>query len=188
MTRHAHPKVHLELSSLFGLLFNVKFEVANPFLLLTKREVVNELSSYLNDGERLEKILQSTETCWNLNSQNVIGGVTKRNGQPCGICIPCLVRGSSLPSDPIGARANFSQRPDELKAVPEARVHVDAYIYWAENFLRKDYTIDQFMYDAPYPIREALRSSPDVLDDSAIFDLYQRFAQEVCDSYPKVGV
>jgi 7-cyano-7-deazaguanine synthase in queuosine biosynthesis len=185
MTRHAHPRLHAAAGSLFEQLFGHPMSVENPFLPLTKREAVEVLVKYCNGTKSLRDILTKTETCWNLNSRSVLGGLEKAAGLPCGFCIPCLVRRTAIPKgDPVPHRIDFSNRSDKAFSNPVARVHVDAYLSWSRKMASRDYSPEQFEFDLPRVAREALAYAPS-LSSKQLYELYLRFAREIVDTFPQ---
>lgn len=96
-TRHAHPETHRLCSKLFSAVFGRDFEIENPFLPLTKREIGHALAAALGEG-KAEALLRRTETCW-YHQQPRVAGLAKRPGQPCGGCTPCLVRRTARPTE-----------------------------------------------------------------------------------------
>jgi 7-cyano-7-deazaguanine synthase in queuosine biosynthesis len=104
MTRHAYPPVHRCLESLFGILFGDEWRIVNPFFKLTKREALTAAQRKVSI-EVMDRVLAQTETCWYHWSNRVPGEKererSKLPGQPCGVCIPCIVRWTARPGEPI---------------------------------------------------------------------------------------
>ena len=96
-TRHAHPETHRRIARLLDAVFGGAFTILNPFLPLTKREVGQKLVDAIGP-EKAEQMLRRTETCWFL-FQPKVGQLAKANGQPCGVCTPCIVRRTARPAE-----------------------------------------------------------------------------------------
>lgn len=185
MTRHAHPKLHHMMGNLFAQLHGHALLVSNPFLSLTKRQAADLLEKAASSRKALTDILSRTETCWNLNSRNVVGAMTKSIGQACGLCIPCLVRRTAIGGrDPISHRVDFRNPKDPWFADPAARIHVDAYLAWSQKVLSPAYTLDDFAYEMPHVVEEAINASAGALSPSSALDLYRQFAREIVDTFP----
>ncbi|RWH49465.1 MAG: hypothetical protein EOQ82_32370 [Mesorhizobium sp.] len=185
MTRHAHPKLHHLVGELFAELHGRPLRVSNPFLGLTKRQAAELLEKAVSSKKALTEILSKTETCWNLNSRSVVGAITKSIGQACGLCIPCLVRRTAIGrQDPVSHRVDFRNPKDQWFADPAARIHVDAYLVWSRKVLSPEYTVDDFAYEMPRVVEEAIHASAGALSPSSALELYRRFAQEIADTFP----
>lgn len=185
MTRHAHPKLHRLMGDLFAELHGRPLLVSNPFITLTKREAAELLKKAVGTKAALMEVLSRTETCWNLNSRSVVGSITKSIGEACGLCIPCLVRRTAIgKKDPVSHRVDFLDPKDPWYADPAARIHVDAYLAWSRKILSPKYTIDDFAYEMPRVVEEAIDASLDTLSPSAALSLYQRFAHEIVGTFP----
>jgi hypothetical protein len=96
-TRHAHPQTHRFLQDLWRAVFGRDIEIANPFLLETKREEVEKFTRAVGHT-RADQLLLRTQTCWRL-SQARVGGEPKTPGQHCGVCTPCIVRRTARASE-----------------------------------------------------------------------------------------
>lgn len=177
ITRHAHPTVQRRAADLFSEVLGAPIRIHNPALGQTKRETVADLRQVLGAG--FPEILKLTETCWYLKAVGVVGGPSKSINQPCGSCIPCLVRrtavGDDDPTDP---------RP--LTSDPIHRVNVDAYLNFAERLLDQSYGEEEFLRDAPWVTAQALRDGVSDLTLESALALYRRFAGELGDSFTRV--
>jgi 7-cyano-7-deazaguanine synthase in queuosine biosynthesis len=96
-TRHAHPETHRLAARLFEAVLDRKVSIENPFLSLTKRQAVKEFSKFVG-SRAAEDMLRITETCWYL-VQPRVAGLSKQPGQPCGACVPCIVRRTARPNE-----------------------------------------------------------------------------------------
>ncbi len=90
-THTAHPEFVAAMGPLMSKLLGYPIEITNPFLYMTKAEVVREVVA--NHSSQLEHAV----SCWKASR---VGG----DYNHCGFCIPCLVRrisieanGTSLP-------------------------------------------------------------------------------------------
>jgi len=109
MTRHAHPSTHRHAEALFSSVLNTPMTIANPFFLKTKRQCVESVP------RRLRDVLRETETCWFLYS-NHIAGRPKSPHEPCGVCIPCLLRRTAFPDEPckVDLRKDSDRNDEKL--------------------------------------------------------------------------
>lgn len=176
ITRHAHPLVHRHLESLAKRLTGRAISITNPFLDRTKGAAVEEMREIL-PPRTFAEIAGETETCWYLNSRTIVAGQPrKRNGQPCGACVPCLVRRAALGSDDVEAAVDFKKRSDAARD-QVVRVHYEAYSAFARRLLDRNYGLHDFLADAPAATRSAFNGRCP-LDANAGFALYRRFAAE----------
>lgn len=183
MTRHAHPRLHALTSRLFSAVLGRTIEVRNPFLLKTKFEAANILRQQLSK-KLFSTIIADTESCWNLKSRHIVGTIGKNVGEACGLCIPCVVRRTALRRADIPHAVDFTHKSGAHFYDPNARIHVDAYRLWARKMLDGGYALEQFKFEMPYAVRDAVAHSQAVLSDEALFDLYRRFAVEVLETFP----
>jgi len=157
--------------------------LSDPFLSLTKREAAIAMKAHLG-AKRFEKTILGTETCWNLASRQVLGAITKRIGQPCGLCIPCVVRRTALPARDITHAVDLTSKKDPHFADAGAPIHVDAYLAWARKLTASAYRSERFAFEAPQIVREAVAHSDGKLTMSAIFEIERRFAHELIRTFP----
>jgi len=183
MTRHAHPMLHKLASELFSALFGESLSVQNPFLLSTKRQSADAMKAHLG-GDRFEKTILDTETCWNLASRQVLGSITKDIGMPCGLCIPCVVRRTAIPGKDATHRVDFTSKRDPHFADLNARIHVDAYLAWARKLTASSYGPARFAFEAPQIVRDAVVHSDGKLTMDVIFEVERRFADELIQTFP----
>ncbi|KAB2903602.1 MAG: hypothetical protein F9K27_12395 [Anaerolineae bacterium] len=94
MTRHAHPRLHSECAKLFSDVCGGEWNIENPALLLTKRELYQNAARQIGH-DKIAQLAQLTETCWFHRSPTIPGG-EKDNNKACGLCIPCIVRRTAL--------------------------------------------------------------------------------------------
>lgn len=83
-TRTAHPEVLATFENLFSDILGVPLRISNPYLYMTKAEVVRDLCSV----EHLAAVRSST-SCW--KAARLIS-----DADHCGECVPCLVRRIAL--------------------------------------------------------------------------------------------
>lgn len=108
MTKHAHPKFLSIASRLYEQLFcDGPWIIENPFINLTKRQEVEAVGQCIPDDVATE-LFAKTETCWSHWACHV-HGKDKDPGMPCGVCIPCIIRRTALPSDRFKIAPFFRQ-------------------------------------------------------------------------------
>lgn len=90
-THTAHPEFVAAMGPMMSTLLGYSIEITNPFLYMTKAEVVAEVVAHHSSQ------LEHAVSCWKASR---VGG----NYNHCGFCIPCLVRriaievhGTSIP-------------------------------------------------------------------------------------------
>ncbi|WP_377828790.1 hypothetical protein ACFKHW_37615 [Bradyrhizobium lupini] len=182
ITRHAHPLVHRHLANLFNALTDRTINLSNPFLNRTKGEAVELLRSGLAK-DQFKRIIALTETCWYLNSKIIVAGrPRKKNGKPCGACVPCLVRKAALGPDDTAAAVDFSNGGGRIARDPVVRVHYESYSAFAERLLDKGFNVYEFMETIPAATRNALRDGGEMTPAEALA-LYRRFAEEWARTY-----
>ena len=99
-TRHAHPEFHSRMGRLLEAVLGRRLRIENPFLNLTKREAVAKLRTRIG-SQNADVLLSKTETCW-YHRQAKVQSERKENGQPCGVCTPCIVRRTARPEEDRG--------------------------------------------------------------------------------------
>ncbi|WP_065751061.1 hypothetical protein [Bradyrhizobium paxllaeri] len=182
ITRHAHPLVHQHLASLFKILTGRTINVRNPFLNKTKGEAVELLRSRLAK-DQFKNVIAQTETCWYLSSKTIVAGrPRKRNGEPCGACVPCLVRKAALGADDTTSAVDFTNGRRRGPRDPVVRVHYESYSAFAERLLDESFDVYDFMEIVPAATRIALGNGGEMTPTEA-FALYRRFAEEWTRTY-----
>jgi hypothetical protein len=176
MTRHAHPRLHEYSASLFGAVLGGAWQISNPFRHLTKREGYERLIGQVG-REEAQAIANDTETCWALRSPRSSGG-RKDPGVACGVCIPCLVRRTAVPSGCFQwdltrtAAKNHAQR---------------GHAFWAYyNFLRQVRAIAPAQPAGMLLLLDSLTRGMMTSNEAelaAVFRLYRRFADEFCETF-----
>ncbi|SCB28373.1 7-cyano-7-deazaguanine synthase (queuosine biosynthesis) [Bradyrhizobium yuanmingense] len=182
ITRHAHPLVHRHLASLFKILRGRTINLSNPFLNTTKGEAVKRLRSGLT-RDQFKRVIALTESCWYLNSKIIVAGQPrKKNGEPCGACVPCLVRKAALGADDSAAAVDFSNGGGRVARDPVVRVHYESYSAFAERLLEKGFDVYDFMESVPAATRIALGAGGEMTPAEALA-VYRRFAKEWTRTY-----
>jgi 7-cyano-7-deazaguanine synthase in queuosine biosynthesis len=176
MTRHAHPLMHMEAENFFKKVLGQAFVVENPFYLSTKREAVQRLAATVADTDKFKSIVRMTETCWYLKSMTIVGKVKKRVSQPCGVCIPCIVRRTALGSEDDTYAIDLLSMSRNARD-PVVRVHLDAYLDYSAHILDRTMSSGAFLDDVPDVTARALAVGR--LQAPQVFDLYRRFAKEL---------
>jgi 7-cyano-7-deazaguanine synthase in queuosine biosynthesis len=183
MTRHAHPEFQQLAREILTAVLGQPLTVANPFLTATKRDAVKHLRDLASSRAEFAGIVALTESCWYLQSPNIQGSVKKTVGQPCGACIPCIVRRTALPNDEVPSAADLTSPKGRHAGNALVRVNVAAYRSLSATLSGKGYTWPQFLALVP-PITERawLMNTANVSAADA-FALYRRFAQEFLETY-----
>lgn len=85
-TKTAHPTFISKFNRLMSDLFPNTIDIENPFILMTKGEVVQLLDD-------IGSIIQNTITCSRMAALRWTG---QKNVDHCGICLPCILRRVTL--------------------------------------------------------------------------------------------
>lgn len=181
ITKHAHHRLHQLCGIIFSDVLGGKWLIENPFKLKTKREVYKCLESEIG-AKKAKELANKTQTCWNLyagfKGKGKNRNAKKRNGQPCGFCVPCLVRQTAFPqvawldlrsdiarNDPIRGRF-FREYYAMLKRIQEVR----------RGSLGEFYTaMDTFLQDAIQPRGGYILAE--------LRDMFLRFSDEFMDTF-----
>jgi 7-cyano-7-deazaguanine synthase in queuosine biosynthesis len=174
MTRHAHPLLQRRFAELLSQVLGGRYEIENPFLLLTKRECV-EAARKAAPGFDLSSLLSMTETCWYFSSNRRPGG-SKKPGRPCGICIPCVIRRTALPDQ----RCELDLRQDRVRN-GDVTGRVFRSYHLLLSMVVKCRTAGDFYGLLPGAGRELVRAGH--VDLAALWGLFKRFAKEFIDAY-----
>ncbi len=181
MTRHAHPAMHRAAEVLFRSILGRKMRILNPFLLSTKREAVAHLRHTVTP-EDFAEIVAQTETCWHLKSRRIVGKAAKRVGEPCGACIPCIIRRAALGTDEVPVAVDFARGEGPWTANPCVRVHLDACLAFADRVLaRRDPSA--LLGDMPVVTESIIADGRAGVSFTDVHDLYLRFAKELREAY-----
>ena len=182
-TRHAHPETHRRMTQLLDAVFGGSFTIDNPFLPKTKREVGAALAAALGPRQA-DDLLRETETCWHL-FQPKVGSLKKKNGQPCGVCTPCIVRRTARPAEAApDARFKwpgyaFDLRKPRYQNHPKAGTTFRAYLELVDIALTAP--SDAALIDDLAPEAQALID--DVANEALVAGVLRRFAGEFCDTF-----
>lgn len=84
-THTAHPEFVITMGNILSMILNYEIKIENPFLYMTKSEVVKNLFP-IHQAQ-----IENTVSCWKASR------VSHYNH--CGICIPCLIRRVALESN-----------------------------------------------------------------------------------------
>jgi 7-cyano-7-deazaguanine synthase in queuosine biosynthesis len=99
-TKHSHHCLHRLCESIFTEVLGGEWIIENPFKNKTKREAYYEMESELGK-KKAKNLAKQTETCWylyaGLKRKEGKKEIKKKNGVPCGFCVPCLIRQTALP-------------------------------------------------------------------------------------------
>ena len=173
MTRHAHPAVHNHAKTLFGEIFGTTWEIDNPFLSRTKRECVAQMRQIL--GVRLfAELIPKTETCWYVNSYQLRANRRKKNGVPCGVCIPCIIRRTALRT-PEG---HYDLNKSTVRADVVLAREFPAYSEFVSWIWKNRNKPNRLWLEMPDYVRQISEGSPPMLTRDELTGLLVRFAKE----------
>ena len=173
MTRHAHPMVHRHAETLFREIFGTPWKIDNPFLPRTKRECVAQMRKIL--GSKLsEKLIPKTETCWYVNSYQLRANRKKKNGVPCGVCIPCIIRRTAL-GTPEG---HYDLNKSTVRADTVLSREFNAYSEFVSWIWKNRNKPNRLWLEMPDYVRQTSEGSPPILTRDELTGLLVRFAKE----------
>jgi 7-cyano-7-deazaguanine synthase in queuosine biosynthesis len=175
MTRHAHPVMQERMARLAGAILGGTWTVENPFLQLTKRQGL-EAARHAAGASVMNEVAARTETCWFHWSNRMVGG-SKPPGVPCGVCIPCIVRRTALPS---GAWAR-DLRDDTVKNHPDLGRAFRAYYGFLRDVRGTGRSPGEFYRVLPVAGRELHTRGVVTLQE--LHDLFRRFADEFMETF-----
>jgi 7-cyano-7-deazaguanine synthase in queuosine biosynthesis len=179
MTKHTHPSLHLKFQELMEKLFEGSWQVKNPFLLKTKRQILEEAkkkAKLVNTKLKLSEIFERTETCW-FHWSNRVPGDKKTPGRPCGICVPCLVRRTALP----GETYEYNLIEDDIKNDPKKGIAFRSYYGFLKSARNtKDSPSDFYRI---IPAAGKLLISQDSVKLKKLQELFLTFGEEFSRTY-----
>jgi 7-cyano-7-deazaguanine synthase in queuosine biosynthesis len=90
-TRTVHPSFIRRYVELIQTLFGTSLFVENPFLQMTKAEVIQRL-----DCDEFRDLVKITISCSQLGRLKYIKGINLKEIRHCGVCFPCIIRRLSM--------------------------------------------------------------------------------------------
>jgi len=174
MTKHAHPKFLSVASRLYEQLFgDGPWIIENPFINLTKRQEVAAAGQCIS-ACMAKELFAKTETCWSHWACHV-HGVDKYPGVPCGVCIPCIIRRTALPSDRfhIDLRKRTYQNHEKLGQA------FRSYLAFVESVLNCG-SAEKFYTLLPSHVRQLVSNS---VERRAVHRLFVRFGKEFMETF-----
>lgn len=160
-TRTAHPKVLRQAESFLGAALDFDLRIVNPYLYLTKSEVVRKIVDFVPAAISL------STSCWK-NARVVVSGATH-----CGECVPCLMRRiaieTHMPDATKYARDVLAESLSEMTPDDDGRRNL--YDLAEFTFLMRSLDDDAMQMEFPELLTELFNSS-------AVIGMYRRFAKE----------
>jgi 7-cyano-7-deazaguanine synthase in queuosine biosynthesis len=185
ITRHAHPRVQQLATEIFStVLDRPGLSIQNPFLAKTKKEVVKELRTWAKSITHFRGLVADTETCWYLKSRQIVGAVAKQPNEPCGVCIPCLVRRAALGKADVPATVDLTNPNDRYFTDEVVRLNVDSYLDMAERMLRPNYDVVGFFEELPRVTASYLAKGDGLSLDDA-YAMFIRFSRDLVKTFPR---
>jgi 7-cyano-7-deazaguanine synthase in queuosine biosynthesis len=176
ITRHAHPEFARLMEDLFSRVLGHAIAIENPFRLTTKRQAYIAACGNLT-GEQAATALK-TQTCWSLAAPKQRGGKAKKPWTPCGVCIPCIVRRTALPSGTYARDLTKDAPKNDAVAGRDFR----AYYTFLDQVLKLKGGPDEFYFLLDGAARQLLISSGHYTKDE-IYKLFRKFATEFMGTY-----
>lgn len=172
-THTAHPEFVRMMGDLLSTLLDYPLKIENPFLYMTKAEVVARAV------ERHREVIEGTVSCW--KAARVIG-----DKKHCGYCVPCLSRRVALETHglelPEYQNDVLREKMSDLDIDNEGKRSLVEMIEFATIFGGSRSQAD---LEEEYP--DLLLGEE--IDVKAAVDMYRRFARETLDifgRYPSV--
>jgi len=170
-THTAHPEFISLMSNILSKILNHKINIENPFLYLTKAEVVKLLIP------KHKGVIAQTVSCWKASRVS--------HYHHCGICVPCLIRRIALESNGVSlpeyGRDLLGENIAQLSADDDGKRNLVDLCEFINNF------------KASHSLAELQLLFPELATDSfdvgRVVKMYKRFAAEaltVFKSYPEV--
>ena len=172
-THTAHPDVLVAMERFLGTALDVPLRLVNPYVLRTKREVVEVVRQGLPEAMAL------ASSCW--RNAHLPAGATH-----CGACVPCYVRRIAIEHSGPDATA-YARDPwtEDIGALPADDIGRRNFVDLAEFVVRfGTATNEELMSEFPELIS-------DTFDTIGVIDMYRRFAAEARDvlgRYPATSV
>ena len=171
-THTAHPEVVAELQDILRSLLGFNLKISNPFLYMTKAEVVSTAVKLFG-----KKLIAST-SCWRGSR---IGGGMKH----CGVCVPCLVRRIALEKNGLLLneydRDIFAETIDVLPDNDLGKRNLVELLEFVEYFSGRH---SDAIIESAYP-----ELTNPFIDKASAILMYKRFSKEaktVMSKYPNI--
>jgi len=163
-TRTAHPQFLAMYQGLLNLLFDRSVIVENPFMVMTKGEVVKLLNS---DGFR--DLIKTTISCPNVTRLRWKGVQVGRT-RHCGVCFPCVVRRAAVHySDLWNYDASYeTDITSEYADIPEEGRRM---VFEMTDFgrqIKRLASVDEALYEFPQLY------TGEIVDPRELFDMVKR--------------
>ena len=172
-THTAHPEFIQMMNELLSTLLDYPINIQNPFLYMTKAEVVAATV------KRHREVIEGTVSCWKASR---VGGDKKH----CGYCVPCLSRRIALETHglelPEYQTDLLREEVSSLGIEHEGKRNLVEMIEFVSTFSGSRSQAD---LESEYP--DLLLGEE--IDATAAVEMYRRFAREtldVFDHYPSV--
>ncbi|MEX3954172.1 hypothetical protein AB4Y40_41705 [Paraburkholderia sp. EG287B] len=181
MTRHAHPVVQRAAERLFGAVLGGDWSIENPFLERTKGECTRDIVAILGD-EKATKIIAQTETCWYQYSNQLSANRSKRNGIPCGVCVPCIVRRTAVQR----LEGHYDLNDQAVRQDPVLARDFDAYRKFIDRTKLRGGATRMFL-EFPGYVRDLTQGENAEITRDRLIDLFHRFAIEFDHAFPSIN-
>lgn len=177
-TRTTHPQALNGFSEIFTALFQKPFAVENPFLWMTKAQVVRSIRD-AGCGDLIKYAVSCTHV-WEMTTLHT----------HCGTCSQCIDRRIAT----LSAGCPDQEDPEEMYAVDllrgerksgDSRTMLESYVRTAKRV--KDMSESTFFseFGEVHRVTQHIRGMSVDQAASGILDLYKRHATEVCDVITK---
>jgi 7-cyano-7-deazaguanine synthase in queuosine biosynthesis len=180
-TRTAHPHFLALFKNLIHKVFGVEVQIKNPFLNMTKGQVVKYL-----DEPRLRGVVSLTDSCWAWFKVPLIA--TNEEFNWCrethdGECIPCLIRRLAVHRAGLGEE-DVAYLTDIFNEYPHLNISLTEMVV---DFIKFCHNVDQLKDN------ELIHYAPDLsvhvegVDVKELLKMYREHSQEMVHGFRQLG-
>jgi hypothetical protein len=174
-TRTAHPIFLDFYRKMIAKVFGVDLDIQNPFLLLTKGEVLGRIAG----NQAMARILSQTRSCWRqgryLGLYATNQGRSSAGKSHCGTCYPCIIRAAAFGSSQLTAHDGtyvFDIRTDYPNLDEITKDTIADFLAFAKDIESRSITEISKTYSLMSVAAAGVTST-------TVAEIYKRFAAEI---------
>jgi len=169
-TRTAHPSFIRKYVELVEGLFGARLTINNPFLQMTKAEVIKRL-----DCDDFRDLVKITISCSQIGRLKYIKGINLKEIRHCGVCFPCIVRRLSMHSANLWDNdARYKENIlGEFSAIPEEGKKILFEIMDFERTVEACTSLDDIFIEFPQFYAD------ESVDPSSLVEMTRRHLEQV---------
>jgi hypothetical protein len=176
-TKHAHYYMHRLCEEIFSTTLECDFKISNPFSKSTKRDEYKKLIGIIGEL-RANELASHAPSCWHLNAGYKYNGQLKKNGEPCGICVPCIIRQTAHP-----IKTWLSLQDDDIRNDPVyGRNFREYYSFLSKIKETSSEPLQNFYIAIGSQVREAIKPKGEY-ELSELRDIFLQFADEFSSTF-----